>query len=384
MTHVSIEMRSDATTMQLGDHLHDGEDEEHQEPPNVIPPLMRGQSTEWQSQDLPLTPPKSRLAPPESWMSQEDALSAVSLKVRTSSEGDSISNGSESPEPLASGPGAVAVLRANGVFFPVKEAASKEETQDQELEQEGDVTARADDHDETNNAHDQEKQADDQEKEEEDKHTKHYSPEHMEQDEQQDDEEEEEQEEQEEQKDQEMNDANIPLVLHRQQKVLRRPAGFIKKTKPEETGPSEMEPQAKAAAKRKPKAQAKAKGTAKAQAKAKVKAKAKAKGKAVPDSDAPENAKPADAPERKKKGWPKGKAKAKAKGKAVCEPPKRKDPPADDKHDDEEKQAADKDHDEEKKATKRPKKGVCLVTPEQKKQLKSSLGNMYCMLCACV
>ena len=366
MIHVSIEMRSDATTLQLGDHLHKEEDEEQDEeqedPPRTIPPLMRGQSREWRSEDLPLTPPKSKLLPPASWMSQEDG---VSLEVRSSSEGHL--EGSASPEPLAYGPGAEAVLQANGVFFPVgkSEAACK----DLEPEQEGNNTSKADDHDDTSNAHDQEKEADDQEKKEDDQDTRHYSPEHMQQKEEQGEEQDAEEE------DEKMNtDAEIPLVLHHQQRVLRKPAGqFKKKPMPEEPGPSEVESKAKP----------KAKCTAKATAKGKAKAKAKAKGKAVASTtatnEASENAKPADAPQPKKKGWPKGKAKAKAK---QCNgPPKRKDPPADEK--DEEGNEEDKS-DAEDIPKKRPKKGVCLVTPEQKKQLKSSLGNMYYRLCACV
>lgn len=344
------------------DHTHEHEDEE---PLPEIPPLqeisslMRGQCTEWQSQDLPLTPEKSSLVPvpPASWMPEEDA---VSLELRHSSEEDS--NGSASPEPLMEGPGAAAVLRANGVYFPVekKEATSKDE-------QEGDALGKPDDHDDTRNTHAQDKEHDDQEKEEDDSRTQHYSPKHVEQEEEQgDDQEEEEGDEQEEEEgydpeeeeeSDDGHDAKIPLVLHREQRVLRRPAGQAKN-------------------KKQPKAAAKAKAKAKSQAKAKAKGKAKAKAGAKatePETAAPENA--ADAPPKKKGGWPKGKAKAKAK--QVCGPPKRKDPPADDKKDE-----AEKDSDDA--PAKRPKKGVCLVTPEQKKHLKSSLGNMYCVLCMCV
>ena len=143
-------MRSDATTLKLGDHLKEDEEqqeeEEHESP--AIPPLHRGQSREWLSQDLPLTPPKSKLAPPASWLADDDG---VSLQVRSSSDG------SASPEPLQPGVGAEAFLRANGVdpSNVGHAAASTKETQDQEPPQDDNSTDMADDKHERNQEHDQ-------------------------------------------------------------------------------------------------------------------------------------------------------------------------------------------------------------------------------------
>ena len=372
--------------MMLGDHLKcEEQEEEHEEEhdsPAAIPPLQRGKSTEWQSQDLPLTPPKTKLAPPASWVSHEND-DAVSLEVRSAS--GSCSDGSESPEPFMPGPGVEEFLRVNGVDPDNigKAAKSKHETQDQEPPQDS-----------------QEQQGDDQNTQ----LTKHYSPEPLKQEEQ---EEEPEAEEHEQEEEGGMHDdSEIPLVLHAAQRALRKPAGFTKKPNQE----SDAEPKSKPKASAKGKAKAKctaAKATAKAKGKAKAKAKAtntdegkesaeakptaKAKGKAKAkgtksqevQDDKPDEKQPA----KKKGGWPKGKAKAKAKAKQAPVPDanKRKDPPARDE--DEEDEAKE----EETRGNKRPKKGVCLVSPEQKKHLKSSLGNLYyielvhvCMYeCAC-
>ena len=347
--------RSDATTKQLGDHL-----KEDPELPNIVPPevpaLVRAHATEWNPEELPVTPTKDRLLPPVSWTkAPESDQRSVSLDIR--SEEDGSDTDSASPEPLQRGVGAMAFLRANGAHVDehVESKGADKDAAACEVEGRG------------GEGHDPMEIQEAGDEHEDNQQTQHYSPEEkpegmepVERD----------------------SDDEIPLLTHAAQHSLRKGAGRKKKG---EGQASAVEPKAKPTAK--------ATACAKTKAAAKSTAKAKAKKAASKSSEAPQEHNDADdakvnsAP--KKKGWPKGKAKAKA---ALKRPAaangsiKRKHEPDQEPEQDHEKEVEHEEQESEKpeegkkpgeaKEPKPEKKGTCLVTPEQKKHLKSSLGNI--------
>ena len=330
--------------MQLGQHL-----EKDQELPEV-PALMRGEAAEWKPEELPITPTKptkSDLQPPASWMAAPRDMDMESVSVDVRSEPGDDASGSQSPQPLMRGPGVEAFLRANGVDLQKdseipgasqddsKQAVHMDETKDEDMRS---------NHGETETA-----EAEGQEGEGPE-HTQHYSPPEAS-----------EAEEKEEEPVGEPDDKEIPVLLHAEQRSLR-PAG-------------------KGAAKPMA-AKAKPKG------KAKSKAKAKANSKTSKAPDAPEAVETAT----KKRGWPKGKAKScmKRPAAAVRVNNKQDDDEevdasmqADDNKEKEAEEVKEQEKSKEEQEEpqepepKRIKKGVCLVSTEQKKYLKSSLGNIY-------
>ena len=367
MLHICFiqNMRSDATTMQLGDHLR-----EEQELPNIppeAPPLVRADAAEWKPEELPITPTKTSLLPPVSWLvatepehvdegsedDEESEKDSVSLEVKDEDDSDH--------EPLMRGVGAVEFLRANGVQLGHEESTGAD--QDDTNAAPCKAVGHEDDAMGVEECHEREA-------------TQHYSPAAEPAGREEDEPE---------------NDEDVPLLHHASQAALRG-----KKTKKKQG--DAVEPTAK------PSAKATAKTKAKAKAKTKSAPKAKAKNgekKSTANPKEPDDAEEVAPP--KKKGWPKGKAKAKSMKKPAAANMGAKRKHADDREKDpqmqedenekekeeqhEEKEPREPQEDEEAQESpqsKRPKKGVCRVTSEQKKHLKSSLGNIRLSMCACM